>query len=258
MRDGPSAVLDFEVIDESDDFLVVNKPAPLIVHPSNGKAEPTLLCGVQQILSYETANGNQPAIITRLDRETSGIVLISKHTTAASTLATALQNRLAAKEYLAIVHGWPSWKSFTLDAPIQRKGLVMPSAIWLRRIVHETGQPSTTSFHLLHQWENTEGKFSLLRCEPITGRTHQIRVHLEHLGHPIVGDKIYGRSDETFLRWIACHDQPFSDEGLYLPRHALHASGLSIPWQNGMREWRVPLSPDLAAWIDAPQELKWR
>jgi 23S rRNA pseudouridine1911/1915/1917 synthase len=251
MRDGPPAVLDFDVIDESDDYLVVNKPAPLIVHPSNGKAEPTLLGGVQQILSYEAANGQQPAIITRLDRETSGIVLIAKHTAAASTLATALQNRLAAKEYLAIVHGWPSWQSYDLDAPIQRKGLVMPSAIWLRRIVHASGQPSTTSFHLLQQWENAEGKFSLLRCEPITGRTHQIRVHLEHLGHPIVGDKIYGRSDETFLRWIECHDQPFSDDGLHLPRHALHASRLKIPWRNDMCDWQAPLSSDLAAWIAA-------
>jgi 23S rRNA pseudouridine1911/1915/1917 synthase len=249
MRDGPPAVLDFFVIDESDDYLVVGKPAPLIVHPANGKEEPTLLCGVKQILAFEGANGHQPAIITRLDRETSGLVLIAKHTKAASTLATALQNRDAHKEYLAIAHGWPTWENYDLDAPIQRKGLTEQSAIWLRRAVHPAGQPSRTSFDVLQRWENAMGKFSLLRCHPITGRTHQIRVHLEFLGHPIVGDKIYGRDDETFLRWIEDELDASCDHGLFLPRHALHASRLRIPWEGAMLDWHCDLSSDLAEWM---------
>jgi 23S rRNA pseudouridine1911/1915/1917 synthase len=251
MRDGPPAVLDFEVIDESDDYLVVNKPAPLIVHPANGKSEPTLLCGVKNILAFEWVNGNQPAIITRLDRETSGLVLIAKHGKAASTLATALQNRDVHKEYLAIAHGWPRWDKQDVDAPIQRKGLTEQSAIWLRRAVHSAGQPSFTTFEVRQRWENAMGKFCLLRCQPVTGRTHQIRVHLEYLGHAIVGDKIYGRNDETFLHWIEDELDATSEHGLFLPRHALHASRLRMSWNGAMLDWSCSLTADLAEWITA-------
>ncbi|MFN7341821.1 MAG: pseudouridine synthase, partial [bacterium] len=98
---------DFRVIDESDDWVVVDKPAPLIVHPANQKPEPTLLGGLENLYAYEMENGACLGIITRLDRETSGIVLCAKHTAAARELGMIFERREAKKEYLAIVVGWP-------------------------------------------------------------------------------------------------------------------------------------------------------
>ena len=245
MSDGPEAILEFSVIDESDDYIVIAKPAPLIVHPSNGRTEPTLLCGLESLLAFEMANGHKPAIITRLDRETSGLVLVAKHTEAARSLAMSLQNRKAEKTYLAIVHGHPSWDEIDVDQPIIRQGLVQPSAIWLKRTVHPQGRLSFTRFRCLRRWTNASGAFSEVDCQPLTGRTHQIRVHLAHLGFPIVGDKIYGTEESRFLRFIETGWTEELRRDLILPRQALHAATLKIPWQGSSREWHCPLAPDL-------------
>ncbi len=245
MNDGPEAILEFSVIDESDDYIVIAKPAPLIVHPSNGRVEPTLLCGLEQLLAFEMANGKKPAIITRLDRETSGLVLVGKHTDAARALAMSLQNRKAEKGYIAMVHGHPEWENIDVDQPIIRQGLVKPSAIWLKRTVHAQGRPSFTRFRCLRRWTNECGAFSEIACEPLTGRTHQIRVHLAHLGFPIVGDKIYGTEESRFLQFIETGWTEELRRDLILPRQALHAATLKIPWQGNLREWHCPLTPDL-------------
>ena len=100
-------VVNFKVIDECDDWIVVDKPAPLIVHPANRKPEPTLLGGIEHLLAYEIENGACPAIVNRLDRDTSGLVLIAKHTAAARELGMIFERREAVKEYVAIVIGWP-------------------------------------------------------------------------------------------------------------------------------------------------------
>lgn len=245
MNEGPEAILEFSVLDESDDFLVIAKPAPLIVHPSNGRVEPTLLCGIEQLLAFEMANGRKPAIITRLDRETSGLVLVAKHTEAARTLAMSLQHRHAEKGYIALVHGHVPWEEMEVDQPIIRQGLVRESAIWLKRTVHPNGRESLTQFRCLRRWTSPLGDFSEIFCSPVTGRTHQIRVHLSHLGYPIVGDKIYGHDESCFLRFI---DHGWTDElrqQLILPRQALHAAFLRIPWQGSTKEWHCPLSTDL-------------
>ena len=252
VNEGPEAILEFGVIDESDDYIVIAKPAPLIVHPSNGRDEPTLLCGLEELLAFEVANGKKPAIITRLDRETSGLVLVAKHTDAARHLAMSLQFRDAEKEYIALVHGRPAWAEITVDEPIIRQGLVRPSAIWLKRTVHESGRESLTHFRFVRSWENHLGVFSEIACLPLTGRTHQIRVHLSHLGLPIVGDKIYGTDETTFLDFI---DRGWSDAlrtRMILPRQALHAARLKIPWGGAMREWHCPLPADLSHWMNDP------
>jgi len=249
--DGPEAILEFSVIDESDDYIVIAKPAPLIVHPSNGRVEPTLLCGLERLLAFEMANGHKPAIITRLDRETSGLVLVGKHTDAARALAMSLQNRKAEKEYIALVHGHPDWEEIDVDQPIIRQGLVQPSAIWLKRTVHPQGRHSFTRFRCLRRWTNALGDFSEIACEPLTGRTHQIRVHLAHLGFPIVGDKIYGTEESRFLQFIESGWTEELRRDLILPRQALHALRLKILWQGGFREWHCPLSPDLVHFSQA-------
>jgi len=129
----------FEVAAESGDWIVVDKGAPLIVHPSNGKKEPCLLEGVEALLSYEIANGAALSLVNRLDRETSGLTLVAKHKRAARELGRAMQRRLIHKEYLAIVQEWPEWTETACTAPILRQGEVAESRIWVK--------PSRKSMH---------------------------------------------------------------------------------------------------------------
>lgn len=245
------AVADFKVLDESDDWIVVDKPAPLIVHPANGKIEANLLGGVEVLLSYEMETGGALSIITRLDRETSGIVLIAKHREAARDLGRIFEQRRAEKEYLAIVHGWPSPEEWVCRAPILRKGELGESDIWLRQIVHERGKACETEFRVERRFLGNDRRFSLIRCRPKTGRMHQIRVHLAHAGHPIVGDKLYSGEGREYLEWIETGWTESLGARLLLDRHALHAARLSIPWKMGGREWSSQLSPDLQCFLDA-------
>jgi 23S rRNA pseudouridine1911/1915/1917 synthase len=243
-------VVDFEVIDESPDWIVVNKPAPLIVHPANRKPEPTLLGGIEVLLSYEMENGACPAIVTRLDRDTSGLVLVAMHTRSARELGMIFERREARKEYLAVVCGWPDEDEWICAEPILRAGEVGPSAIWVRQIVHEKGKTCSTRFRVERRFERAEGQFALVRCFPETGRMHQIRVHLAHAGHPIVGDKLYAGTGETYVEWMRTGWTPELKTQLFLPRHALHAAVLEVPWGGGLVEWRARLSRDLEDFIE--------
>ncbi len=243
-------VVDFQVIDESPDWIVVSKPAPLIVHPANRKPEPTLLGGIEVLLSYEMENGACPAIVTRLDRDTSGLVLVAKHTAAARELGMVFERRQARKEYLAVVHGWPEENEWECAMPILRAGEVGPSAIWVRQITHEAGKACSTAFRVERRFEREEGKFSLVRCFPETGRMHQLRVHLLHSGYPIVGDKLYSGGGGEYVEWMETGWTEALKARLHLPRHALHAAVLEVPWAGGQLEWRAELSPDLADFIE--------
>lgn len=246
-------VVDFQVIDESDDWLVVDKPAPLIVHPANRKPEPTLLGGVEHLLAFEMENGACPAIVNRLDRDTSGLVVIAKHTAAARELGLLFERREVAKEYLAIVNGWPEDGEWTVDEPILRAGAVGPSAIWVRQIVHPEGRPCLTRFRVEHRFERGEGNFALVRCFPETGRMHQIRVHLAHSGHSILGDKLYSGDGSAYIDWMARGWTPELALRLHLPRHALHASRLALPWRGNHKSWEAPLARDLMDFIEGRQ-----
>jgi 23S rRNA pseudouridine1911/1915/1917 synthase len=244
------AVADFQVLGESDDWIVVDKPAPLIVHPANGKVEPNLLGGVEILLSFEMENGAALSIITRLDRETSGVVLIAKHRDAARELCRIFERREAEKEYRAIVHGWPREDAWRCDAPICRAGEVEASDIWLRQTVHPSGRGCVTRFEVERRFEREEGRFSLVRCFPESGRMHQIRVHLAHAGHPIVGDKIYSGDGSEYLEWTRTGWTQALAKRLLLPRHALHAARLAIPWEGSEVAWRAPLAEDLRVFAD--------
>ena len=246
---GLQVVINFKVLDESDDWIVVDKPAPLIVHPANRKPEPTLLGGIEQLLAYEVGNGASLGIVTRLDRETSGVVLVSKHAAAARELGGVFTRREAKKEYLAVVEGWPMADAWVCEEPILRAGDVGPSKIWVRQTVHPAGKYCLTHFRVEERFERQEGRFSLLRCFPKTGRMHQIRVHLAHCGFPIVGDKLYSRSGLEYVDWMATGWTPDLAQRLLLVRHALHAAVLAIPWAGGMLEWRAGLAEDLRDFV---------
>ncbi|HEY5752691.1 MAG TPA: RNA pseudouridine synthase [Chthoniobacterales bacterium] len=234
----------FAVIDESEDWIVVEKPAHLLVHPTKPDGPFTLWNGLRQLLAFELANGGQISIINRLDRETSGLILVAKHTSAARDLARWMQQRRIAKEYLAVVWGWPEADEFAINAPILRQGSKMESQIHLKQMVHPEGAVAVTRFRIEKRFlRSGSDPFSVIRAFPETGRTHQIRVHLAHAGFPIVGDKIYGPDEECYLRFIETGWTPELQTRLLLPRHALHSAGLAIPHVN--LEWRSDLPADL-------------
>lgn len=235
------AVCDFRVIDESDDWIVVEKPAPLAVHPANGKVEATLLSGLEELLAYEIANGARLSILTRLDRETSGLVLVAKHAAAARHFSRQFERREIGKEYRAVVHGWPRWEETRVEASIHRAG----GPIWLRQAVDPAGRDCITGFRVERCFSNELGNFAIVHCFPETGRMHQIRVHLEHVGHPLVGDKIYGTDGRAYLEQVAGGLSDASVARLILPRHALHACRLMAEWGGRRMDWSSDLPADL-------------
>jgi 23S rRNA pseudouridine1911/1915/1917 synthase len=238
-------IANFRVIDESDDWIVVDKAAPLIVHPANRKPEPTLLGGLEQLLAYEIQNGGHLGIITRLDRETSGIVLVAKTLAAARELGWIFERREAKKEYLAIVRGWPREDSWECDEPVLRAGELGPSAIWVKQVVSPSGRACRTRFLVESRFYRENQPFSQIRCFPETGRMHQIRVHLACGGHPIVGDKLYSGDGAEYLEWMETGWTPGLERRLLLPRHALHAAVLEIGWLGRRLRWEAALPRDL-------------
>ena len=249
--------LDFKIIDETDDYAVVDKPPFLLIHPTKPDGTRTLWHELRGLFAFEIAAGGQVSIVNRLDRETSGLVLVAKKADAARRFGLLMQRRQLEKEYLAIVHGWPAWESTVVDAALDRQGKHRHSAIWLKQMIHPSGVPAQTELHVERRFVRPPGvaegargaeKFSLIRAIPHTGRTHQIRVHLASLGHPIVGDKIYGPDEQLYLRFIESGWTSELERHLLLPRHALHSGRLAI---EGEREWGSPLPPDLVEFCSA-------
>lgn len=238
---------DFRVVAEGCDWLAVDKPAGLLTHPTRPDGAPTLWDGLRALLAYELANRGQLSIITRLDRETSGLVLLALSAARARAFGLAMQRGAIAKEYLAIVRGAPDWERKTVDAPIIRQGEVRESKIWLQRCVDDRGAAARTEFRVEKRFVRHDRAMSLVRAWPRTGRTHQIRVHLAHAGFPVVGDKIYGGRAEAYLEFIAGGWTPELACELLLPRHALHACGLSFETGQGRQDLSLGLPRDMEA-----------
>jgi 23S rRNA pseudouridine1911/1915/1917 synthase len=244
--------LEFKIVDETDDYAVVDKPPFLLVHPTKPNGARTLWQGLRELFAFEIVNGGQVSIVNRLDRETSGLILVAKTAAAARRFGLLMQQQRLKKQYLAVVWGWPEWERYFVDAPLDRQGKHQDSAIWLKQTIHRDGAPAQTELCVERRFSRggapggralPADKFSIVRASPLTGRTHQIRVHLASLGHPIVGDKIYGPDEQLYLRFIESGWTPELQRQLLLPRHALHSAKLAI---EGEPEWMSPLPPDLA------------
>lgn len=185
---------------EDGDVLVVDKPPFLVVHPTKGHPEGTLA----NALSYfQYLNGQNYKIrfINRLDRDTSGIVLIAKNAFAQQIVSEQMQSNLVDKKYLAVVEGVIEQDSGTIDLPIERE-----MELDIKRVVIESGMPSVTHYKVLERFE----KHTFVEITLETGRTHQIRVHFSHIGHPILGDHLYGtKSDLIDRQALHCREMGF-------------------------------------------------
>lgn len=220
----------FEIIHQDDDLLVVNKPADLVCHPTKGDQYSSLISRVRLHLGPAA----KPHLVNRLDRETSGVTVVALHPEVAGELGRIWETRTVAKEYLAIVHGRPANESGVIEAPL---GKDESSRVAIKDCVRIDGAAARTEYSVERSWVAAGREFSLLRVRPLSGRKHQIRIHCSHLGHPILGDKIYGGDEDLYLALVEGRLTAAQREKLILPNHALHASRVRFAWRNQNREF---------------------
>lgn len=204
-----------DVLYEDDHLMAINKQADIIVHPARGKWTGTLVNGlVHYGKKWSTINGNwRPGILHRLDRNTTGVMLIAKSDEAHWRIARQFENRTIRKTYLAVTHGVPDLQSDVIDMPIGRDKYTREKQAVRKE--ENGGKPATTVYEVQKRFTNNNETFSLIRLSPKTGRTHQLRVHLSYLGFPIVGDLVYG-------------GRPFESDEFHFARQALHAKEITF------------------------------
>ena len=209
------ADVDLPILYEDDDVIVVNKPSGLLTHAKGGLSdEPTVAEIIRPKTSFAT-DTDRPGIVHRLDRDTSGLLIIAKNPESAAHLQRQFAERTAKKTYIAITDGKPKLNAAKIDLPIGRN----PSAPSTFRI-DPNGKPAQTTYHVLAENDAQ----SLVELKPTTGRTHQLRVHLAHLNAPILGDRVYGKSSDC--------------------RMMLHAQKLEITLPSGERKVFEATIPD--------------
>lgn len=249
-RAEPPCPRTFGVLHKDDEVLIVDKPAGLPVHASAKFYFNTLTRVVD-----ERFPGEDWQICHRLDRETSGALVLARTPASAAKLKGCFADKRAAKTYLAIVHGDPPWPDAsvgeeTLDFPLHLAQPGDPSRLpHVRMLIRDSGLPSTTLVSVVRRVPG----FALVRCRLITGRQHQIRAHVAHAGFPIVGDKLYGAGEDAFIAFCDRGWTRALAETLLLPRHALHAARIVVPHPTLATPLDVlaPLPWDLDAFLSA-------
>ncbi len=243
-----------DIVYEDDDIIVLNKPRGLVVHPAAGHETGTLVnaliahCGA----SLSGIGGvKRPGIVHRLDKDTTGLMVVAKNDHAHKSLSEQFadhgRTNQMRRSYMAFAWGLPNRQRGTIDAPIDRHPFARE-----KMAVRDSGREAITHWEIQESFQGTDGKpiAALLACQLETGRTHQIRVHLAHIGHPLMGDSVYGPHFKT----KASHLSPEGQAALTgLDRQALHAYLLALehPQTGEVLEWVADLPPDLALLRDA-------
>lgn len=229
---------------EDGELLVIDKPGLVVCHPSKRGPWSSLIGACREVLGVERLH-----MPSRLDRETSGVVVFAKNAATGSRLQTAIQRGEVRKQYYAILCG-ELREPVSVDQPL---GDAAGSLVAVRRAVVEGGQPARTDF----QPVASAGGYTLARIKPRTGRMHQIRVHAAWLGHPVAGDKIYGPDESLFIEWLERGWTERHDALLGIHRHALHASVWSYVSRDSGLRFEAPPPADwsplmAAAGLDWP------
>jgi len=240
-----------DIVYEDDDLAIINKPAGMMVHAGAGATEDqrnrgTLVNALLHHFATLSAVGGEtrPGIVHRLDKETSGLIIVAKNDDAHRKLAAQFAKREVKKTYIALVHGWPKKDRATISASISRDPV--------RRVRMTTrgsgGREAISHYTVVRRFESAFGKFTLVEVKIDTGRTHQIRVHMASLGHPVVGDALYGAPREMRARRGRATDE---GAALSLSRNFLHAAQLELihPRTGEKLAFKSPLPPELQAFL---------
>jgi 23S rRNA pseudouridine1911/1915/1917 synthase len=215
-----------EIVFEDRDVIVIDKPAGLVVHPGAGVPDRTLM---NALLAHapELASVPRAGIVHRLDKDTSGLLVVARNVVAQAKLAEQLASRTVRRVYLALVHGDPP-SGGMIDAPVGRDVRART-----RMAVTRRGKDARTRYRVLERY----GRAALVECRLETGRTHQIRVHFQHIRHPLIGEPVYRRGTRHAVSF---------------PRQALHAAELELvhPRTGKTVQWRSPLPADMAALLE--------
>ena len=237
-----------EVVHDDPALTVVNKPPGMVTHPAKGNWSGTLVNAIQ--FHFDTlstlAGENRPGIVHRLDRDTTGLLVVVKDELAHRRLALQFEQRKVHKEYLALVYGMPQRDSDYIDRPIGFHPTVREKMAI--RTPEDGGKSAVTFYEVVERFRD----FALVRCKPQTGRTHQIRIHLTHIGHPIVADKLYSGRDRLTLADVAGPDRlrllsPEDAETVLIDRQALHAHRLRFlhPLTDELIDVTAPIPADM-------------
>jgi 23S rRNA pseudouridine1911/1915/1917 synthase len=236
-----------DVLYEDDWIVVINKPADLAVHPPRagrgGTLANALLFHFKQLSRTDPI---RPGIVHRLDADTSGVIVCAKNESAHFKLAAQFEKRTVEKKYVAIIRGRMRESTGVIDMPIARH----PDHYEMQR-VHPSGKPAVTGWEVLEAFK----RFSLLSLKPESGRTHQLRVHLAAINHPIVGDRLYSKRPPLTLSEVA-GKQPDPGEPPLIARQALHAASLTIehPATGERRTFEAPMPDDMQRTLEALRE----
>jgi 23S rRNA pseudouridine1911/1915/1917 synthase len=248
----PEAV-PLEVVYEDDHILVINKPAGLVVHPGAGNWQGTVLNGLLHRYGAQAAALPRAGIVHRLDKETSGLMVVARTLVAQTDLIRQLQARTVKRRYVCLVWGVPKKESGTIDAPIGRD----PRDRLRMAVVHgNAGKAARTHYRMVGEGELDSRRVAVLWCDLETGRTHQIRVHCKHLGHPLVGDTQYGKTPR-----IAVRAKPSVGSGVSAATEASDVSVVAAtmrPGRQALHAWslglRHPDSGEMMRWEAEPPE----
>lgn len=245
--EGPQAEnIPLDILFEDEHLAAINKPPAMVVHPGRGHWKGTLTAALAWHFSQLSSIGgpSRPGVVHRLDRDTSGVIVVAKTNRAHFALSGQFEERETEKEYFALVVGVPSSDRDVIEAPIgvhpyQREKMAV-------RYNHETSKDARTFYEVIERFPG----FAAVRVLPKTGRTHQIRVHLAHIGHPVLCDRQYGGRCQVTRGELT---RRLDDPEVVLARHALHARRLVVfhPERGTPLEFVAPLPPDISAALEA-------